>query len=74
MAQSNEARAPQPLSLCSRAQKPQLLKPKHPKAHVLQQEEPPKWEVHTTTKEYSLLSETREKACTAMKTQHRQHK
>ena len=36
--QSNGARAPQLLSLCSRTWEPQLLKTKHLRAHVLQQE------------------------------------
>ena len=48
---SNEARAPQLLSLRSRAQKPQLLSPRAPttearapRARALQQEKPPRWE------------------------------
>ena len=48
MLQSNYARAPQLLSLCSRAWGPQLLtlvlqllKPACPRAHALQQEKPP---------------------------------
>ena len=48
MLQSNYARAPQLLSLCSRAWGPQLLtlvlqllKPACPTAHALQQEKPP---------------------------------
>ena len=47
MLQSNYARAPQLLSLCSRAWEPQLLtlvlqllKPACPRAHALQQEKP----------------------------------
>ena len=32
MAQSKQAHTPQLLSLCSRAWKPQLLKPEHPRA------------------------------------------
>ena len=36
--QSNVARVPQLLSLCSRAQEPQLLKPVYPRARVPQQE------------------------------------
>ena len=45
---SNQARAPQLLSLCSRACEPQLLSPhattaeaRAPRAHALQQERPP---------------------------------
>ena len=44
MPQSNSAFALQPLSLCLKAQEPQLLKPKSSKAHAPQQEEPPQWE------------------------------
>ena len=50
---SNEAHAPQLLSLRSRAQKPQLLSPRAPttearapRAHAPQQEKPPQWEAH----------------------------
>ena len=39
--QSNRACAPQLLSLCSRAQDLQLLKPLGPRTHDLQQEKPP---------------------------------
>ena len=38
MPRSNQASAPQLSSLCSRAQKPQLLKPACPRPCVLQQE------------------------------------
>ena len=48
---SNEAHAPQLLSLNSRACEPQLLSPRAtttethvPRAHALQQEKPPQWE------------------------------
>ena len=56
MPQSNKARAPQLLSLCSRAREPQLLsqhatttearapKAHAPRAHALQQEKPLQWE------------------------------
>ena len=51
MLQSNKARAPQLLSLHSRAHEPQLLSPRAatteahvPRACVLQQEKPPQWE------------------------------
>ena len=51
MPQSNEARAPQLLSLCSRAREPQLLSPwattteaRMPRARAPQQEKPPQWE------------------------------
>ena len=44
MPQSNWARVPQLLSLCSRAGKPQLLKPARPRAHTRQEEKPPQWE------------------------------
>ena len=51
MPRSNYARAPQLLSLCSRASEPQLLSPRAttteaqvPRAHAPQQEKPPQWE------------------------------
>ena len=37
MLQGNQAHAPQLLSLCSRAQEPQLLKLAHPRAHTPEQ-------------------------------------
>ena len=53
MPRSNEARAPQLLSLRSRAREPQLLSPRAtttearvPRAHAPQQEKPPQWEAH----------------------------
>ena len=42
----NEACALGPESHNYRTHVPQLLKPVHPKAHALQQEEPPQWEAH----------------------------
>ena len=47
MLRGNEDHASQLLSLCSQAQKPQLLKPAYPRAHAPQQEKPPQWEAHT---------------------------
>ena len=47
LSQSNQAQAAQLLSLCSRAQEPQLLKPKHSRACVPQQEKPQQWEACT---------------------------
>ena len=51
MPRSNEAHAPQLLSLCSRAREPQLLslratttEARMPRAHAPQQEKPPQWE------------------------------
>ena len=51
MPQSNQARAPQLLSLRSRAREPQLLSPRAtttealaPRARAPQQEKPPQWE------------------------------
>ena len=53
MPRSNEARAPQLLSLPSRTRKPQLLSPRAPttearapRARAPQQEKPPQWEAH----------------------------
>ena len=43
---SPSARAPRPLSLCSRAQEPQLPKPACPRARAQQQERPPQRETH----------------------------
>ena len=42
---SNKAWGPQLLSLCFSAREPQLLKTTCPKAHALQQEKSPQWEV-----------------------------
>ena len=47
MLQGNEARVPQPLNLCSRACKPQCLKPTHPSASAAQPEEPLQREART---------------------------
>ena len=47
-ARNNEARVPQLLSLCSRAQVAQLLKPKHPKACAPQREAPTVRSLHST--------------------------
>ena len=54
MLQSNKARAPQLLSLRSRAHEPQLLslwatttEARVPRARAPQQEKPPQWEAHT---------------------------
>ena len=47
MLQGNEARVPQPLSLCSRACRPQCLKPTHPRASAAQPEKPPHREART---------------------------
>ena len=41
-----EAVKPQLLSLCSRAQEPQLLKPTQPRAYARRQEKPPQREAH----------------------------
>ena len=48
-----EQLSPQLLSLCSRAWKPQLLKPMCPRAHAQQQEKPPQWEARTPQLEHS---------------------
>ena len=54
MLRSNQTRAPQLPTLCSRACEPQLLSPRAtateahvPRAHALQQEKPPQWEACT---------------------------
>ena len=54
MPQSNWARVPQLLSLCSTAREPQLLSPRAtttearvPRARAPQQEKPPQWEART---------------------------
>ena len=55
-------RAAEQLSLCSGAQKLQLLKPRHPRAQALQQEKPPQWEAPAPQPESSpLLTATRAK-------------
>ena len=71
MPRSNQARAPQLLSLHSRAREPQLLSPsaatteaRVPRAHALQQEKPA-----DRNEEQPLLPATRESPCAATKTQ-----
>ena len=61
MPQSNWARAPQLLSLRSRAHKPQLLSPRAttseagtPRAHAPQQEKPRQWEAHALQQRVAL--------------------
>ncbi|KAI4541447.1 hypothetical protein MG293_008589 [Ovis ammon polii] len=61
MPRSNEAREPQLLSLCSRAQELQLPKPQGPQAGALPQERPPQREAWALQLERSL---------TALKTQY----
>ena len=58
---SNQAWAPQLLSLCSTAHEPQLLSPcsttteaRAPTAHAPQQEKPPQWEVHALQRRVAL--------------------
>ena len=53
---SSQARAPQLLSLCSKALEPQLLKPEHPRACALKQEKPPQGETHAPQLEWSSLT------------------
>ena len=60
MPRSNEAHEPQLLSLCSRAQELQLLKPQCPQASALLQKRPPQWILQL------------EKSLTALKTQYSQ--
>ena len=50
---SNKACVPQLLSLCFRAQKPQLLTSAHPRAYAPQKEKPPQWETCTPQLESS---------------------
>jgi len=69
MPQSNKACVPQLLSLCSRARKPQLSKPKCPRARALEQEKPPQGETHTRQLEHSPHSSQLEETCAAVKTQ-----
>ena len=47
MLQGNEACGPQPLSLCSRACRPQRLKPMHPRSSPAQPGKPPHREART---------------------------
>ena len=67
--QSNYACAPQLLSLCSRAQKPQPLNPHTaateahiPGAYAPQQGKPPQWETHASQLEGSPCSVQLEKS------------
>ena len=78
---NNWARAPQLLSLCSRAQKLQLLSPcatttdaRAPGAHAPQWEKPPQWGAHTLQLESSLGLPQLEKSQPALKTQYSQKK
>ena len=72
MPQSKKACVLQLLSLCSRAQEPQLPKPKCPRARASEQERPPQGETHTWQLESSPYSPQLEKICPAVKTQHGQ--
>ena len=79
MPQRKWVHAPQLLSLCSGAWKPQLLDPRAATTEVQRpwslslatREAIARRSPHTATREYPLLTATREK-CTAMKTQHSQ--
>ena len=78
---NNWARAPQLLSLCSRAQKLQLLSPRAtttdaqaPGTHAPQREKPPQWGAHTLQLESSLRLPQLEKSQPAPKTQYSQKK
>ena len=62
MPQSNYACSPQLLPLCSRAWKPQLLKPPHPGARAPHQGTSPQWEARTPHLEWPLLAATTEKS------------
>ena len=73
MPQSNESCAAQLLSLYSRARDPQPLKPTYPRARALQEAATAMRSLHTTTLELTPLATTREKAHTAIKTQHSQN-
>ena len=71
MPRGNDAHAPQLLSLRSRGQGPQLLKPAHPRAYAPQQEKSLQWEVRAVQLESSRHSlQPEEKARAAMNTQH----
>ena len=69
---SNYARVPQLLSLCSRAQEPQLLKLMSPRARALQQEKLPQREACTPQLESNPCSPQLEEVRAAVKTQHSQ--
>ena len=60
------------LSLCSRAQEPQLLKPAHPRACNLKQEQKLQWEARTPQLESNPHSPQLEENQRAVKTQHSQ--
>ena len=51
-----QARVPQLLSLCSEAQEPQQLKPKHSRVDAARQERPPQRETWTPRREWRLLT------------------
>ena len=66
MLRSNETRAPQLLSLCSRAHEPQLLslcatttEARTPRARAPQQEKPLQWEAHAPQRRESLRTATK---------------
>ena len=64
MPQGSQAQAPELLSLSSRVQEPQRLKPLSPGAHALQREKPLQWEACTLQLESSPpLTPAREKPC-----------
>ena len=69
MPQSNEARAPQLLSLHSRAREPQLLSPRatttearEPRARARQQEKPLQWEARAPQLEKARMQQWRPNA------------
>ena len=70
---SNKACALYLLSLWSRAQEPQLRKPRHPRAHA-PQEKPAQWEACTLQLERSPCLLQLEKAHVTKKTRHRPKK
>ena len=79
MLRSNWARAPQLLSLHSRACEPQLLSPHaatneahEARARAPQQEKPPQWEAQVPQPRVAPLAATRESPRAATKTQHSQ--
>ena len=79
MPRSSWTRAPQLLSLCSRACEPQLLNPcartteaRMPGACALQREKPRNEKPAHGNEEWPLLAATRESLCAATKSQHSQ--
>ena len=72
MPRSNWARAPQLLSLCSRACEPQLLKPTHLKPVLLNKEKPPQWEARAPHRRVAPARRNRESPRAATKTQRSQ--